>query len=216
MFAIKPVGGISLQFKLNVLVRVDNHQPQYSAYLGSQTRVRAYLPCPGDALALMEFANPLDVDTVLDHLYKKIPALEEGLINIESQSSIIEIHANETSVLDRVVSSVLRYLKVNKTDLPKACIEYQRRICNIHADHAVRLNRSKRGNLIQAGEDLLIVGISPALFTNHLVNEIEKKLPDITILQLDDYGKTGKLYLSGVPNVIDQTRQVLEKLAPAN
>jgi hypothetical protein len=69
-------------------------------------------------------------------------------------------------------------------------------IRNIDAHQAQLINRTRRGQLILAGQTLYVLEVQPAAYAALAANEAEKAAL-INILQVQAVGSFGRLYLGG-------------------
>lgn len=69
-------------------------------------------------------------------------------------------------------------------------------IRNIDAHHTQLINRSRRGNMILAGQTLYVFEVEPAAYAALAANEAEKAAL-INILQISAVGSFGRLFFGG-------------------
>ncbi|MEM9816898.1 MAG: hypothetical protein AAF827_10920, partial [Cyanobacteria bacterium P01_D01_bin.6] len=69
-------------------------------------------------------------------------------------------------------------------------------IRNLDSHHVQLINRTRRGNMIVAGQTLYVFEVEPAAYASLAANEAEKAAL-INILQINSVGSFGRLYLGG-------------------
>ena len=69
-------------------------------------------------------------------------------------------------------------------------------IRNLDPHHVQLINRTRRGNMILAGQTLYVMEVEPAAYASLAANEAEKAA-NINILQISSIGSFGRLYLGG-------------------
>ncbi len=77
---------------LRVFLTLESLQPQFAAYLGTPTRARGYPPYAGQHALIIEVAPGLMIERVIDLALKADPDLEPGILFVERQFGILEIH----------------------------------------------------------------------------------------------------------------------------
>jgi hypothetical protein len=86
-------------------------------------------------------------------------------------------------------------------------------IRNIDAHHTQLINRTRRGNMILAGQTLYVFEVEPAAYAALAANEAEKAAL-INILQISAVGSFGRLYLGGEErDILAASQAVIETMA---
>ena len=201
--------------QLRVYLQIEDLQSQFAAYLASPTRARGYVPKAGDHSLIIEIAPALAIERVIDLALKSVPNVEPGILFVERQFGILELHSDDPTDLKRAGDAILKGIKAKAGDQLKPKILYSDVIENITDQHAVLLNRAKRGSMILPGETLLIVEMTPALFATVATNEAEKVAPNLTIVDVQEIGAAGRIYLSGDKADIELARSQIEKTLAA-
>jgi len=125
---------------------------------------------------------------------------------------LIELHARDIATLNKASSAALKAAGVKATDAPKPTTGQVDIIEQITDRHAIMLSRSTRGSMLNLGESLLIYEVSPAPFAALAANEAERVAPNTTLVDLQESGGTGKLYLSGNKALLERVRQQIDKV----
>ena len=188
----KPASG-----DLRVYLTLDDLQPQFAAYLGTPTRARGYPPFAGQHALIIEVAPGLMIERVIDLALKADPDLEPGILFVERQFGILEIHGNDKSKLLQAGQAMLTGLGLDAEQQLAAKILYTDVIEDIADQHAVIINRNRQASMVLPGETLLIVEMVPALYAAIAANEAEKAAPGLTLVDVQMIGAAGRVYMSG-------------------
>lgn len=192
--------------ELRVYLMVEDLQRQFAAYLGTPTRARGYPPFVGDHALIIEVAPALAIERVIDLALRAVPSVEPGILFVERQFGVLELHS---SSLDEVVSAgqaVLDGTGSSASDQLRPRVLYHDIIEGITDQHAVILNRNRQGSMIMPGASLLVYEMTPALFAAVAANEAERAAPDITVVDVQMIGAAGRLYLSGRTEDVEVAR----------
>jgi hypothetical protein len=183
--------------ELRVFLTLDTLQPQFAAYMGTPTRARGYPPYAGQHALIIEVAPGLMIERVMDLALKADPDLEPGILFVERQFGILEIHGNDKDKLLHAGRAVLAGLGLAEGDQLAPRLLYADVIENIADQHAVIINRNRQASMVMPGETLLVIEMVPALYAAIAANEAEKTAPKLTLVDVQMIGAAGRLYMSG-------------------
>src|SRR5689334_10932072 len=93
--------------ELRVYLTIRDLQPQFAAYMGTPQRARGYPPVAGQHALIIEVAPGLMIERVIDLALKSDPDLEPGILFVERQFGILEIHGSDAEKLARAGAQVL-------------------------------------------------------------------------------------------------------------
>jgi hypothetical protein len=202
--------------ELRVYLLVEDLQRQFAAYLGTPTRARGYPPFAGDHALIIEVAPALAIERVIDLALRAEPAVEPGILFVERQFGVLEVHGRNLDEVVQAGQAVLNGTGSSATDQLRPRILYHDIIDEITDQHAVILNRNRQGSMVLPGESLLVYEMTPALFAAVAANEAERAAPGITVVDVQMIGAAGRLYLSGqledVRQAQDRITKVLESV----
>jgi hypothetical protein len=199
--------------ELRVYLTVENLQPQFAAYMGTPTRARGYPPFAGQHALIIEVAPGLMIERVMDLALKAHPELVPGILFVERQFGILEIHDNERAKLLTAGKAILQGIEVQEGDQLKPRVLYSDVIENITDQHAVILNRNRQASMIMPRETLLICEMVPALYAAIAANEAEKTAPALTLVDVQMIGASGRIYMSGkTPDVVKAEEELVRVL----
>jgi hypothetical protein len=201
--------------ELRVYLPIENLRRQFAAYMASPTRARGYIPIEGMHSLIIEIAPALAIHRVMDLAVKSVPEAEPGMLYVERQFGILELHDTDLDRLNRAGSSVLMGIGAKGGDQLKPKVLYTDIVEEVTDQHAVILNRNREASMILPGESLLLVEVVPALFAAVAANEAEKAAPDATLVDCQMIGASGRLFLSGTRDSIARARDHILKILAA-
>ncbi|WP_017307027.1 microcompartments protein [Spirulina subsalsa] len=178
---------------LRSYVFLDNLQPQHAAYIG--TVALGFLPLPGDTSLWIEISPGIEINRITD-VALKATAVRPGVQFVERLYGLLEIHSPSQGETRTAGQAILDTLGVSERDRLKPRIISSQIIRNLDAHQAQLINRSRRGQLILAGQTLYVLEVQPAAYAALAANEAEKAA-SINILQVSAIGSFGRLYLGG-------------------
>ena len=213
----KPAAGAAgaRRGELRVYLTVEDLQPQFAAYMGTPTRARGYPPLAGQHALIMEVAPGLMIERVIDIALKADADLEPGILFVERQFGILELHGDDAAKLLEVGSKILDGIGLTEGDQLRPSILYTDVIEDISDQHAVIMNRNRQASMIMPGETLLIFEMVPALYAAIAANEAEKAAPGLTLVDCQMIGAAGRLYLSGRTDDVHRARERIETVLGA-
>lgn len=183
--------------ELRVYLLVANLRPQFAAYMGTPTRARGYPPLEGSNSLIIEVAPGLAVERVIDLALKSVPSVEPGILFVERQFGVLELHSHDLDELTRAGEAVLKGIGCKASDQLKPRILFSDVIEDVTDQHAVIINRNRQASMIMPGETLLVYEMVPALFAAVAANEAEKAAPENTLVDVQMIGAAGRVYISG-------------------
>ena len=190
-------GHTAAKGELRVFLTVEDLQPQFAAYMGTPTRARGYPAYAGQHALIIEVAPGLMIERVMDLALKADPDLEPGILFVERQFGILEIHGDDKNKLLAAGHSVLKGLGLAEGDQLAPRLLYADVIEKIADQHAVIINRNRQASMIMPGDTLLVVEMVPALYAAIAANAAEKVSPHLTLVDVQMIGAAGRLYMSG-------------------
>ena len=183
--------------ELRVYLKIESLRRQFAAYMGSPTRGRGYVPLEGMHSLIVEIAPALAIHRVIDLALKSVPAAEPGMLYVERQFGILELHSPKLADLDAAGQSILDGIGAREADQLRPQVLYTDIVDAVTDHHAVILNRNREASMILPGECLLLVEMAPALFAAVAANEAEKAAPRLTLVDCQMIGASGRVFVSG-------------------
>lgn len=179
--------------ELRSYVFLDSLQPQHAAYIG--TVALGFLPLPGDSSLWIEISPGIEINRITD-VALKAAAVRPGVQFVERLYGLLEIHSSRQGETRAAGKAILEALGVSARECLKPRVVSSQIIRNIDAHQAQLINRTRRGQLILAGQTLYVLEVQPAAYAALAANQAEKAAL-INILQVQAVGSFGRLYLGG-------------------
>ena len=183
--------------ELRVYLLVRDLQRQFAAYLGTPTRARGYPPFEGEHSLIVEVAPALAIERVTDLALRAVPAVEPGILFVERQFGVLEVHAPDLADVERAGQAILAGLGASAADQLRPKILFSDVIKDITDRQAVIINRNRGGSMLIPGHTLLVCEVTPALFATVAANEAERAAPGVTLVDVSMIGVAGRIYMSG-------------------
>lgn len=182
---------------IRVYLLVEDLQQQFAAYLGTPTRARGYPPYAGEHALIVEVSPALAIERVIDLALREVPGIQPGILYVERQFGVLEIHSGNLADVRRAGEAILSGTQSSATDQLRPRVLYHDVIEDIADQHAVILNRNRQASMVLPGQSLLVYEMTPALFAAVAANEAERAAPGLTLVDVQMIGAAGRLYISG-------------------
>jgi hypothetical protein len=183
--------------ELRVCLTLADLQPQFASWMSSPVGARGYVAMQGMHALLVEIAPGLAIQRIVDRALKQEPDLEPGILAVERQFGVLELHGRDEAALERARTAILDGLGAKASEQLRPQLLYSDIIEDITDQHAVLINRTRQANMVLPGQSLLLMEVAPALYGAYLGNEAEKAAPDLTLVECSMIGASGRLYLAG-------------------
>jgi hypothetical protein len=201
--------------ELRVYLPIPELRPQFAAYMGTPTRARGYPPMEGEHALIVEVAPGLAIERVIDLALKAVPEVEPGILFVERQFGVLELHAADPAAVERSGEAILAGIGAEASHQLKPRILYSDVIEDITDQHAVIVNRNRQASMVLPGETLLVYEMTPALFAAMAANEAERVAPDVTLVDVAMIGATGRIYMSGPTESVVRARDEITRVLEA-
>ena len=179
--------------ELRSFVFLDSLQPQHAAYIG--TVAQGFLPLPGDTSLWIEISPGIEINKITDVALKSA-SVRPGVQVVERLYGLLEVHSASQGETRAAGQAILATLGVKKEQCLKPRVVSTQIIRNIDAYQTQLINRTRRGQLLLAGQTLYVLEVEPAAYAALAANEAEKAA-SINILEVQAVGSFGRLYLGG-------------------
>lgn len=197
-------------YELRVYLQINDLQRQFAAYLSSPIRARGYPPFEGEHALIVEVAPGLAIHRVTDLALRAAPGVEPGMLFVERQFGVLEVHAEEVESVARAGEAILAGIGAKPGDQLRPRILYSDVIENVADQHAMIVNRNRDGSMILPGQALLVCEVAPALFAAVAANEAEKSAPTVTLVDVSMIGAAGRIYMSGNVKDVHEARTAID------
>jgi len=191
---------IAAKAELRVYLPIADLQPQFAAYLSTPMRARGYPPREGEHSLIVEVAPALAIHRVVDLALKAVDSLEPGILFTERQFGVLELHSDDAALLDAAGQAVLAGIGAKAGDQMRPTTLFTDIIEDLDDRHAIILNRTREASMILPGQSLLVYEMAPALFAAVAANEAEKAAPEVTLVDVQMIGASGRIFMAGRPD----------------
>jgi hypothetical protein len=202
--------------ELRVYLLLEDLQRQFAAYMGTPSRARGYPPFEGQHSLIVEVAPGLAIERVTDLALRAVPAVEPGILFVERQFGVLEVHAADLDDVRRAGEAILEGLGASAADQLRPQVLFHDVIEDVTDQHAVIINRTRQASMLMPGTTLLVYEMTPALFATVAANAAEKVAPDVTLVDVSMIGAAGRVYMSGsTPDILrarDEITRVLQEV----
>lgn len=192
-------GATAPAMELRVYLLLEDLQRQFAAYMATPTRARGYPPFEGQHALIVEVTPGLAIERVIDHALRAVPSVEPGILFVERQFGVLEVHAAELAHVTAAGEAILAGIGAAAEDQLRPRILFHDVIDDITDQHAVIVNRNRQASMVMPGDSLLVYEMTPALFATVAANEAEKGAPEATLVDVSMIGAAGRVYFSGAP-----------------
>ncbi len=182
---------------LRVYLQIENLQTQFAAYMATALRARGYVPLQGMHSLIIEIAPALAIHRVIDLALKSVPTIEPGILYVERQFGILELHSSELDDLHSAGAAILSGFQIEATSQLKPRILYSDLVGDVVDQHAVIVNRQRDASMILPGESMLLLEIAPALFAAAAANAAECAVAENVLVNCQMFGVSGRVFIAG-------------------
>jgi hypothetical protein len=154
-----------------------------------------FLPLPGDTSLWVEISPGIEINRITD-IALKSTSVRPGVQVVERLYGLLEVHSSQQGETRAAGKAILQALGVRQQECLKPRVISSQIIRNIDAHQTQMINRTRRGQMILAGQTLYVLEVQPAAYAALAANEAEKAAL-INILEIGAVGSFGRLYLGG-------------------
>jgi hypothetical protein len=194
---------------LRVYLLLEDLQRQFAAYLATPTRARGYPPYAGQHSLIVEVAPALAIERVMDLAVKAVPTVEPGILFVERQFGVLELHGSDLQDVVGAGKAILAGTGCDEAQQLRPRVLYSDVIEDLTDRHAVVLNRTRQASMVLPGQTLLVVEVTPALFAAMAANEAERAAPALTLVDVQMIGAAGRVYLAGETGDVVRARDAI-------
>lgn len=201
--------------ELRVYLLLEDLQRQFAAYLGTPTRARGYPPFEGQHSLIVEVAPGLAIERVIDLALRAVPAVEPGILFVERQFGVLEVHGSDLDDVRRAGAAILEGLGAAPADQLRPRVLFSDVIEDVTDQHAVIVNRTRQASMLMPGQTLLVYEMTPALFATVAANAAEKVAPGVTLVDVSMIGAAGRVYMAGATADVLRARDEITRVLTA-
>lgn len=196
------------KFELRTLTFLDSLQPQLAQYIAKVNRV--YDPAEFDAALFIEIAPAMDIHHMIDMALKNTKA-RLGSVVTERQFGMMQVHHADQGEVKEAGRAVLRETGLKESDRAEVQILTNKIIRGVEQDHAIMFTGNAKGNMVEAGESVLIMEATPAAYLAIACNEA-LKAANVKLIDIQPTGATGRLIISGSESEVDSSAEAATKI----
>lgn len=195
-------------FQLRTLTFIDSLQPQLVQYIARENNVCN--PAEYDAALLIEIAPAMEIHHLVD-LALKNTQVRLGAAVTERHFGLLQVQHADQGEVKEAGRAILREVGLDENSRARIELLANFVIRGVEQDHATLFTGTATGNMVTAGESVLIMEAAPAAYLAIVGNEA-LKAANIKLIELKAHGATGRLVLSGPEAEIDSAREAAEKV----
>lgn len=191
------------QFELRAYLFVDQLQPQLAQFVAKDNRV--YDPAEYDAAIMLELAPAMEIHSMID-LALKATKVRLGSVVTERQFGMMQIQHADQGEVRAAGEAVFAATGLSVADRAPVQLLTNKIIRSVEQDHAISFTGMSRGNMVIAGESVLIMETTPAAYLTLACNEA-LKAAKVNLVSIRPFGATGRLVLAGAESEIDSAAE---------
>lgn len=186
-------------FQLRAYVFLDSLQPQLAQFMAKTNRV--YDPREFDAALFLEIAPAMEIHTKIDQALKATK-VRLGSMVTERVFGMMQVHHEDQGEVRAAGEAVLTASGLKESDRAKCQVLQNKILRSVEQDHAIAFTGLAWGNMVLAGDSVLIMEAEPAAYLSIACNEA-LKAADVKLIDIRVFGATGRLILAGSEAQID-------------
>ena len=190
-------------FELRVFTFLDSLQPQLAQYIAKDNRV--YDPAEYDAAIFVEIAPAMEIHTMIDQVLKRTK-VRLGSVVTERHFGMMQIHHGDQGEVREAGRIVFDETGLSVADRAPVKLLTNNIIRGVEQDHAIFFTGLSKGNMVVAGESMLIMETTPAAYLAMACNEA-LKAATVKLITITPFGATGRLIMSGPESEIDSASE---------
>lgn len=190
-------------FELRVYTFLDALQPQLAQYIAKDNRV--YDPAEYDAAMFLELAPAMEIHTMIDLVLKRTK-VRLGSVVTERHFGMMQVHHADQGEVREAANQVFENTGLSVADRAEVKLLTNNIIRGVEQDHAISFTGLAKGNMVLAGESMLIMETTPAAYLATACNEA-LKAASVKLISIIPWGATGRLIMSGPESEIDSASE---------
>lgn len=199
-------------FELRTYIFMDQLQPALAQFIAKDNRV--YDPAEFDAALLVELAPAMEIHRMIDLVLKRTGVRLGSVVTERVFGMMLVQNADQGEVIE-AGRIVLAETGLSVGQRAEAKLIANHIIRGVEQDHAISFTGTSHGDMVLAGESVLIMEAAPAGYLMIACNEA-LKAARVKLNSIRPFGATGRLVLSGPESEIDSAAEaamaILDKL----
>ena len=186
-------------FQLRAYVFLDSLQPQLAQYMAKTNKV--YDPREYDAALFLEIAPAMEIHRMID-LALKSTKVRLGSMVTERVFGMMQVQSEDQGEVHAAGQAVLDASNLKESDRAPCEILQNKIIRSVEQDHAIAFTGLAWGQMVLAGDSVLIMEAKPAAYLSIACNEA-LKAADVKLIDIRVFGASGRLIMAGTESEID-------------
>jgi len=195
-------------FQMRVLTFIDSLQPQLAQFIAKDNKV--YDPAEYDAALFIEIAPAMEIHSMIDVALKRTK-VRLGSVVTERQFGLMLVQHSDQGEVMEAGRAVLKETGLTENNRAKVDILTNKIIRSVQQDHAIMFTGTAKGNMVLAGESVLIMETTPAAYLPIACNEA-LKAARVKLIEIKPFGASGRLVMSGPEAEIDSAAEAALKI----
>lgn len=195
-------------FEIRVLTFIDSLQPQLAQFIAKDNKV--YDTAEYDAALFLEIAPAMEIHRMIDMALKGT-RVRLGSVVTERQFGMMQVHHADQGEVKEAARAVLKTIELEEHDRSECSILTNMIIRGVEQDHAIFFTGEAKGNMVVAGDSVLIMETTPAAYLAIACNEA-LKAANVKLNQIKPFGASGRLTMSGPESEIDSAAEAAMRI----
>src|SRR4026207_1920419 len=132
--------------ELRVYLPIESLARQFAAHIARPMWARGYPPMEGEHSLIIEVAPALAIHRICDLALKSAPDMEPGLLYVERQYGLLELHHSDRAALAQAGPATLTGIGRKAGDQLKPRTLFADIIEEVADQHAIILNRTREAS----------------------------------------------------------------------
>jgi len=193
--------------ELRALTFIDVLQPQVAGFL--QTVSQGFLPLDGQAALIVEIAPGIAVNALTDVALKQARVVP-GMQIVERAYGLLELHAFDQGEVRAAAAAILAKLGLTEADRLAPRTLAREIITGIDGHQSAIINRMRHGQMLESGQTLYTLEVTPAGYAALAANEAEKRA-SVGVLEVVTFGAVGRVWLGGREEEIGEAAAAIDR-----
>jgi hypothetical protein len=189
-----------MSFQLRTYSFIDSLQPQLAQYISKDNKV--FDPSEYDASLFLEIHPAMQIHRMID-LALKATAVRLGVVITERHFGQLEVHHAEQGEVRAAGKAVLSATGLTAGDRADCTLRTDMILRGIERDHGIAFTGLAQGNMVIAGDSVLIMECEPAAYMAYVCNQA-LKAANVRLNLVTTWGATGRLIIAGPEAEIDE------------
>ncbi len=198
-----------MSFQLRTYSFIDRMQPQLAQYIAKDNRV--FDPSEYDCSLFLEINPAMYIHPMID-LALKATRARLGVVITERQFGQMMIHHEDQGEVTAAGEAVLKATNLTEDSRAKCRLLTDEIIRGVEGDHGIALTGMGPGNMVVAGDSVLIMECEPAAYMAFIANQ-GLKAANVKLNLVTTWGASGRLILGGNEADIDAAAEAARAAA---